>query len=312
MIVKRSKQYSSQETPKKWIFEIDTAKKEKQLLVDYFCVMNSINCNGHLIDLSVPIVMGILNVTPDSFYDGGKYNRIEASIAKAEKIILDGATIIDVGGMSSRPGAGIISREEELDRVLPVIEQIREKFPNQVISIDTIHGAVAKAAIDAGASMINDISAGSVDPSIIQVALEAKVPYVLMHMQGKPLDMQDNPTYDNVVMDILSFMKNKIAKLRKEGMVDIILDLGFGFGKTVEQNYELLKHMSVFRMLDCPILTGISRKSMIYKPLHITAEESLNGTTALHMVALENGTKILRVHDVKEARQAIELFDLIS
>jgi len=256
--------------------------------------------------------MGILNVTPDSFYDGGKYNDIGASFEKAEKMILDGATIIDVGGMSSRPGAKIISQKEELERVLPVIKLIREKFPDQVISIDTVHGNVAKAAIDEGASIVNDISAGSVDPSIIQVALETKVPYVLMHMQGKPSEMQDNPTYDNVVMDILSFMKNKIAKLRKDGMVDIILDLGFGFGKTVEQNYELLKHMSVFNMLDCPILTGISRKSMIYKALDITAEDSLNGTTALHMVALQSGSKILRVHDVKEAIQAVKLYSLTN
>ena len=175
--------------------------------------MNSINCNGKLIDLSIPIVMGILNVTPDSFYDGGKYNSIDDSLVKAEQMIADGATIIDIGGMSSRPGAEIISPEEELERVLPVIKLIKEKYPNQVMSIDTVHGDVAKAAVEAGASMINDISAGSIDPSIIQVATDKKVPYVLMHMQGKPKDMQDNPSYENVVMGILSFMKHKVYEL---------------------------------------------------------------------------------------------------
>jgi dihydropteroate synthase len=274
--------------------------------------MNSINCNGKLIDLSVPIVMGILNVTPDSFYDGGKHNSIDDSLAKAEQMIADGAAIIDIGGMSSRPGAETISTEEEMSRVLPVIKLIIEKYPNQVISIDTVHGVVAKAAIDSGASMINDISASSIDSSIIQVAMDEKVPYVLMHMQGKPADMQDNPTYDNVVMDVLTFMKQQVHKLRKVGMVDIIIDPGFGFGKTVEQNYKLLKKMSVFRILDCPILAGLSRKSMIYKALQITPEESLNGTTALHMIALQNGAKILRVHDVKEACQAIKLFSLVD
>ena len=274
--------------------------------------MNSINCNGKLIDLSVPIVMGILNVTPDSFYDGGKHNFIDDSLLKAEQMISDGATIIDIGGMSTRPGAVIITPEEELGRVIPVIKLIKEKYPKQVISIDTVHGDVAKAAISEGASMINDISAGSIDPSIIQVVIDNKVPYVLMHMQGKPADMQDSPSYENVVMDVLSFMKQRIYELRKQGMVDIIIDPGFGFGKTMKQNFQLLKKMSVYRILDYPIMVGLSRKSMINKALNITPEESLNGTTALHMIALQNGAKILRVHDVKEASQAIKLFSLID
>lgn len=273
--------------------------------------MNSINCNGVLLDLSDPIVMGILNMTPDSFYDGGIHNSIDASMAKADQMILDGASILDVGGMSSRPGAQVISEAEEIERVLPIINKIKQKYPDQVISIDTVHGAVAKAAIDAGASLINDISAGSIDPSIIQVAIDQRIPYVLMHMQGVPADMQDDPSYIDVVLDILSFMKQKIYDLREAGMVDIIIDLGFGFGKTVGQNYELLKKMSVFKILDCPMMVGVSRKSMIYKPLDITPKEALNGTTALHMVALQNGAGILRVHDVKEAYETVELFKLV-
>ena len=272
----------------------------------------TINCKGKLIDLASPKVMGILNITPDSFYDGGKHNSLGDAIMKAEQMIGDGASIIDIGGMSSRPSAEILTPDEELGRVLPVIKLIKEKYPNQIMSIDTVHGDVAEAAINAGASMINDISAGSIDPSIIQVAIDKKVPYVLMHMQGKPMDMQDSPTYDNVVMDVLSFMKQKVYDLRKAGIIDLIIDPGFGFGKTVEQNYQLLKKMSVFSILDCPIMVGLSRKSMIYKTLTITSEESLNGSTALHMVALQNGAKILRVHDVKEACQTIKLFSLVD
>ena len=275
-------------------------------------MMNSINCNGKLINLSLPIVMGILNVTPDSFYDGGKHNSIADSFVKAEQMIAEGATIIDIGGMSSRPGAEIVSPEEELSRVLPVIKLIVSKYPNQILSIDTVHGVVAKAAVDAGVRMINDISAGSIDSSIIQVALDEKVPYVLMHMQGIPTNMQESPTYENVVMDVLSFLKQKIHELRNMGMIDLIIDPGFGFGKNIDQNYQLLKKMSVFRILDCPIMAGLSRKSMIYQALDIAPEESLNGTTALHMIALQNGAKILRVHDVKEASQAIKLFSLVE
>lgn len=273
--------------------------------------MNTLNCAGALIDLSSPIVMGVINVTPDSFYDGGKHNSLDTSFAKAEKMIADGATIIDVGGMSSRPGADIIDEEEEMCRVVPVIKRIKAAYPIQVISIDTVHGSVAKAAIDAGASIINDISAGSIDSSIIEVALEKQVPYILMHMQGRPSDMQLDPTYDNVVMDILTYLKNKLSELRKLGLHDIIIDPGFGFGKTVKQNYELLNKLSVFKMLDCPIMIGLSRKSMIYRPLGINPEDALNGTTAAHMIALRNGARLLRVHDVKEAVQAINIHEMV-
>lgn len=271
--------------------------------------MNSINCKGSLIDLNRPIVMGILNVTPDSFFDGGRHTALSSAMTKTEEMISQGATIIDIGGMSSRPGAEIISVEKELARVVPVITEISRKFPDQIISIDTVHGEVAKAAIDAGASLINDISGGSIDPLIIDIAKNSGVPYILMHMKGRPADMQDNPTYENVVMDILTYFKNKVFELRQAGLKDIIIDPGFGFGKTVEQNFELLNKMSVFRMLDCPILVGLSRKSMIYKSLDLTPEESLNGTTAAHMIALRNGAKILRVHDVKEAAEAIKIYN---
>jgi dihydropteroate synthase len=289
-----------------------TSKKKKHLYVHYFWTMNTLNCNGVLIDLSVPLVMGILNVTPDSFYDGGKHNSLVASFAKAEQMIVDGATIIDVGGMSSRPGAEIIDVAEEIDRVIPVIKRIKKEYPDQIISIDTVHGAVAEASLSEGASMINDISAGSIDPSIMEVAMKSQVPYILMHMQGKPSDMQKDPSYNNVVMDILSYMKTKVFELRNLGLNDIIIDPGFGFGKTITQNYSLLDKLSVFKILECPVMIGISRKSMIYEPLDISAADALNGTTAAHMIGLRNGAKVLRVHDVKEAVQAINIHNLIE
>jgi len=261
------------------------------------------------VDLNNPIVMGILNVTPDSFYDGGHHENIVNAMQKVEEIVREGAAIVDVGGMSSRPSAEIISVEEELGRVIPIIKEINTQYPDQIISIDTVHGKVAQAAIDAGASMINDISGGSIDPSIIDVALEHDVPYILMHMQGKPSDMQSDPQYDDVVMDILTYLKNKVYELRNRGMKDLIIDPGFGFGKTIAQNFTLLKKMSVFRILDCPILVGLSRKSMLYKSLDITPDQALNSTTAAHMIALQNGAKILRVHDVKEALEAIKIYN---
>lgn len=270
------------------------------------------NCNGTLVDLSLPIVMGILNVTPDSFFDGGKHNATDSAVKQADKMIEDGASIIDIGGVSSRPGAEAISTKEELARVLPVIKAIRLKYPNQLISIDTVHGDVAKEAIGAGAAIVNDISGGNIDPKIWDVCVEHKVPYILMHMQGRPETMQDNPQYENVVMDILSYLKHKVLDLKKKGLIDIMIDPGFGFGKTEKQNFDLLNKLSVFRILDCPILIGISRKSMIYKSLGTTADQALNGTTAAHMIALQNGARILRVHDVKEAVETIKIFQLLS
>lgn len=273
--------------------------------------MNTLNCRGTLLDLSKPIVMGILNVTPDSFFDGGKYDSAENMRSQVRNMVADGADIIDVGGMSSKPGAEIIDVAEEIRRVLPALQWIAKEYPQQIISIDTLHSAVAKAAMEAGAHMINDISGGDQDPAIVDVAITAGAPYVLMHMQGKPEDMQEDPTYKDVVLDILKELHVKVQAYRAKGLKDMVLDPGFGFGKTVEHNYQLLRHLSVFQIADCPVLAGVSRKSMIYKPLGISAAEALNGTTALHMVALQNGAKILRAHDVKEAKECIAMYTLM-
>lgn len=270
--------------------------------------MNSLNCNGRLLNLDEPVVMGIVNLTPDSFYDGGKHSSIDSALKIVSKMIDDGASIIDLGGMSSRPGAEIIDVEEESQRVLPVLAEINKVFPNLIISIDTVHGIIAQSAIDNGASIINDISGGAIDRSIWEVSKNNNVPYILMHMQGSPNTMQSNPKYGDVGLDILKYLRDKVIKLRKLGINDIIIDPGFGFGKTVDQNYELLSKLSSFRILDCPILVGLSRKSMIHKLLNINPQEALNGTTAAHMIALQNGAKILRVHDVKEARECVLIY----
>ena len=272
--------------------------------------MNTINCNGRLVSLDQPLVMGILNVTPDSFFDGGQYDSTAAALERVSVMIDEGATIIDVGGMSSRPGAEVIDQDVELSRVIPVIEAISKSHPDQLISIDTVHSKVARAAIEAGVHLINDISGGHIDPAIWDVARDLKVPYILMHMQGKPSNMQDQPEYNDVVLDILGYLRKRVKALRDHGVIDVIVDPGFGFGKTVEQNYSLLKKLSVFEMLDCPILVGISRKSMLYKPLEITPSIALNATTAAHMIALTNGAKILRVHDIKEAAEAVKVYEL--
>jgi len=253
--------------------------------------------------------MGVLNVTPDSFYDGGKYSQVDHAMERVRKMILEGADVIDVGGMSSRPGAEIICYKEEADRVVPTIEAIAKLDRHIIISIDTVHSSVAEAAISAGASMINDISGGGIDPSITDVAIRHHVPYILMHMQGTPETMQDDPTYQNVVLDILSDLKHKVHYLRSQGLIDLIVDPGFGFGKTLEQNYTLLRKLSIFKILNTPLLAGLSRKSMIYKLLDNTPAEALNGTTAAHMVALMNGASILRVHDVKEAVECMKIYN---
>ena len=270
--------------------------------------MNSLNCRGRLLRLEEPKVMGILNVTPDSFYDGGDYNTVGNAVQRVGEMIDEGASIIDIGGMSSRPGAEVIQLEEEEKRVIPVIEAVRKTYPNTIISIDTVHSDIAKKAIEAGASMINDISGGNIDNRIWNIALEYDAPYILMHMQGLPNTMQANPQYDDVALDILKYLRDKVFNLRSLGLKDIIIDPGFGFGKTVEQNYELLSKLSSFKILDCPILVGLSRKSMIYNLLQCDAENALNGTTAAHMVALQNGAKILRVHDVKQASECIKIY----
>ena len=274
--------------------------------------MSVLNCNGRLLNLEVPVVMGILNVTPDSFYDGGQFNIVEKSLKQVEQMLDEGATIIDIGGMSSRPGAEIISVNEELNRVLPIIKEIHKSFPETILSIDTVHGEVAQKAIDNGASMINDISGGTIDPGIWNVAKENSVPYILMHIKGRPNDMQNNPTYENVSLDILRYLRDKVFQLQNLGVKDIVIDPGFGFGKSIDQNYQLLNRLGSFQLLDCPILVGISRKSMIYKLLESTPQQALNGTSVLHMIALQNGAKILRAHDVQEAVECVRLYEQLK
>lgn len=272
----------------------------------------TINCRGRLLSLENPVVMGVLNLTSDSFFDGGRYATEAAALNRVERMLSEGAAIIDIGGMSSRPGAEIISEEEELQRVMPHLESILFRFPEALISIDTVWAKVAGEAVNAGAAMINDISAGKIDPEMYRTAAQTGAPYVLMHMQGTPRDMQRTPVYEDVVRETLDFFITEIGKLRVAGVKDIILDPGFGFGKTVEHNYRLLNNLHVFQIPGLPVLTGLSRKSMICKVLKVNPDEALNGTTALHMVALQQGSRILRVHDVREAVEVIKLWQQLE
>lgn len=274
--------------------------------------MKSINCNGTLIDLSSPKVMGILNITPDSFFDGGSYKNDKAIISKVEKMLIEGATFIDIGAYSSRPGAKHISEQEELERILPVVKMLVKEFPEILISIDTFRSIIAKKCIENGACIVNDISAGSMDTRMFETIAKLQVPYIIMHMQGTPQNMQVNPAYKNVVTDILYYFSEKIYELRALGVNDIIADVGFGFGKTIDQNYTLLKNLELFKNLEIPTLAGLSRKSMLYKPLGITPEKALNATTAANTIALLKGTTILRVHDVKEAVETIKIVELLN
>ena len=280
---------------------------------DTYLVENySINCKGNLIDLSTPKIMSIVNTTPDSFYDGGQYNTIEKALQKVEVDISNNATFIDIGGYSSKPNAAHVTEEEELKRTIPVIEAISKSIPEAVVSIDTFRGKVAKEAVDAGAALINDISAFELDKEMINTLKTYKVPYILMHMLGTPQNMQNNPSYKNVVKDIIQFLSNKIKELKTFGIHDIIIDPGFGFGKTLSNNYELIANLNYFSALKHPLLVGVSRKSMIYKFLNVNSLESINGTTALNMYSLLNGAKILRVHDTKEAKECIRIFNEIQ
>ncbi len=270
--------------------------------------MFTLNCKGRLLVVDKPLVMGIINTTPDSFYSSSRYETVDAVLRQAEQMLKDGAAILDIGGQSSRPGSEIVNPNEELKRVIAPIEAINKNFPETFISIDTYYSKVATAAVEAGASIVNDISAGSIDSAMIEAVAALKVPYVLMHMQGTPQTMQQQPQYENVTREVLDFMSNKVNELHKSGITDVIIDPGFGFGKTIAHNFELLRNLSVFKMLHCPILLGVSRKSTIYKTLGIPVEESLNGTTVLNTIGLMNGASILRVHDVKEAVESIKLF----
>ena len=279
-----------------------------QMIID----KETLNCNGRLFLLDRPKVMGILNVTPDSFFSGSRVQEVDAAITRASSMISEGASIIDIGGVSTRPGAEEVSTSDEKKRVLPIIKALHEEHPEVIISIDTYNSKVAIAAVEAGASIINDVSAGRIDEQMYDAVGELNVPYILMHMQGLPRTMQTSPNYNNVGLEVLDFFIAEIDKLRKRHIPDIILDPGFGFGKTVAHNYELLNSIHAFRFLRCPVMTGLSRKSMIYKPLGITADEALNGTTALHMKALIEGSKLLRVHDVKAAVETVRLFELLE
>jgi dihydropteroate synthase len=273
----------------------------------------NISCKGKLIDLTTPKIMGILNITPDSFYDGGVFNNTDRALAQTEKMLLEGATFIDVGGASSKPGAVEISIDEELARVLPIIEEIQKRFPEAIISIDTYRSVVAQQAVATGAAIVNDISSGSLDAKMLgTVGALGGVPYIAMHMQGKPQNMQDNPSYDNLLVAIRSFFAAKIDDAHKAGIHDVIIDPGFGFGKTLDHNYSLLKNLSSMQMDGIPMLIGLSRKSMIHKLLEIEAADALNGTTVLNTIALQQGAQILRVHDVKEAQQAIHLIEKLT
>ena len=258
--------------------------------------------------LDKPIVMGIINATPDSFYTGSRFTGTDAILDIAEKMISDGATILDIGGQSTRPESEIISADEELKRVIRPIEAISKRFPEAYVSIDTYYSVVAKEALHAGAVIINDISAGKLDDQMIPVVSSLQVPYILMHMQGTPQTMQKAPQYENICKEVLDFFKNQVKEIRDAGITDVIIDPGFGFGKTIGHNFQLLKNLSVFKILGLPLLAGLSRKSTIYKTLNISPEDSLNGTTVLNTISLLNGAGILRVHDVKEAVEAIKLF----
>lgn len=281
--------------------------KDTYLLDNY-----SINFKGNLISLSRPVVMSILNTTPDSFFDGGKYNSIEKALKKVEKDLNQGATIIDIGGYSTKPGGNKVTIDEEIRRTIPYIEKIVDIFPEINISIDTFRGKVAALAIDAGAGMINDVSAWNIDKEMFETIKKYNVPYVLMHMKGEPKNMQDNPRYENVTKEIIQFLSEKLNMLNSIGISDVIIDPGFGFGKTNADNYKLLKNIELLKVFKAPILAGISRKSMIYKTLKINKLDSINGTTALNMFALSKGAKILRVHDVKQAMECIYLNEEIN
>lgn len=268
----------------------------------------TINCKGKLVDLSSPKIMGILNLTPDSFYDGGRYKTDRQALDQTGKMLTEGAFFIDVGGQSTRPTSTFLTAEEEKRRVIPLIDMILKEFPDTLLSVDTFYSEIAKAAVEHGAVLINDISAGNLDIEMMSTVAELQVPYIMMHMRGTPQTMQSNTNYTNLLQEILFYFSKKIKQARDMGINDLLVDPGFGFSKTARQNFELLKKLELFKSLELPILMGVSRKSTIYKTLNISPKEALNGTTALHMLCLLNGANILRVHDVKEARECLDLF----
>ncbi len=272
----------------------------------------TINCKGRLIDLSIPRVMGILNVTPDSFYDGGKHKGRDSILRHAGRMLEEGATFLDVGAYSSRPGATDITGVQEEERILPVIEWLMEAFPQSILSVDTFRSEVARKCLDRGAAMINDITAGTGDKDMMPLVAKCQVPYCMMHMKGTPQTMREHAVYEDLVREIYYSLSEKVALARTHGINDVLIDPGFGFAKTISQNFEMLRNLEFFRYFELPLLVGISRKSMVYKTLEAEVSESLNGTTALHMTALSKGAHILRAHDVREAQECIVLFRHIS
>lgn len=269
----------------------------------------SLNCSGKLLTLDIPRIMGIINVTPDSFYQGSRKSNMDEILEQAERMINEGADILDIGGQSTRPGSTRIGVQEEADRVIPAIEAIHKRFPGTIISVDTYYADVARNAVKAGASIINDISGGSMDMDMIATVASMKVPYICMHLKGTPDTMQQQAQYENVTREVLDYFIRKTDELKKAGIIDIIADPGFGFGKTAEQNFKLLSELEVFHILKRPLLVGMSRKATIYKTLGITADEALNGTTVMNTIALMKGAHFLRVHDVRQAKESATLIN---
>jgi dihydropteroate synthase len=274
--------------------------------------MFTLNCKGRLLTIDKPIVMGIINVTPDSFFVGSRMTVLDELLSQAEKMINEGATILDLGGQSTRPGSEDVGVDGELSRVVPAIEAISRHFPEIVISVDTYHARVARGAVEAGASIVNDISSGTLDANMIATVAALNVPYISMHMKGTPKTMNKLAEYEDVTLEVLDFFIKKIEECRLAGIKDVIVDVGFGFAKTATHNFTLLKNLAIFKILEKPLLVGLSRKATIYKTLGITPEEALNGTTVLNTIGLQNGASILRVHDVKEAVEAIKLLECIN
>ena len=272
----------------------------------------TINCKGNLIDLSTPKIMGILNCTPDSFYDGGKYKNESEILGQVEKMLNEGATFIDIGAYSTKPGADFVTEEEELQRLLPIIDLVLQHFPETLLSVDTFRSKVAQKAVENGAAIINDISAGMLDENMLETVAKLQVPYIMMHMKGNPQTMQSLTDYTDIVKEMIFYFSERINKARSFGLNDIIIDPGFGFAKTLEQNYEVLQKLDYFNILELPILVGVSRKSMIYKLLENSPQEALNGTSVLNTIALQKGAKILRVHDVKEAVESVRLVEKLK
>jgi dihydropteroate synthase len=278
----------------------------------FFSSHKTINCGGKLLSLSKPVVMGVLNITPDSFYDGGKHKDTSTAIKHVAAMLEEGAAIIDIGAVSTKPGAEEVTQKEEKARLVPVLKEVLYNFPKAIISVDTYRSEIARIAVDCGAQMINDISAGSFDSKMFQTITRLQVPYIIMHIQGTPANMQTKPVYKNVVKDVIKYLSEKVAVLKKLGVNDIIIDPGFGFGKTLEHNYELLNSLEYFTIFELPLMVGFSRKSMINKLLGTKPDDALNGTTALNTIALIKGANILRVHDVKEAMQAIRIVEKLK